>query len=93
MNTKIKIEIIEERHYIEGDNFHAFMHQGEEPHRRTFVLAVNESQQNYSTLAEKLTGVKSALEKLGLSVEMTYTTIPDPNFDTAEDAAEYMNNH
>lgn len=93
MDAKIKIEIIEERHYIGGDRFHAFMYQGEHPHRRTFVLAINEDPKNYTTLAEKLTGVKSALGKLGLSVEMTYTTIPDPNFDTAEDAAEYLENH
>lgn len=93
MDAKIKIEILKEIHYIEGNKYHAFMYQGEEPHRRTFVLAINVDPIGFFDLTKKLTGVQTALEKLGLTVELSFQTVPDPNFDTAEDAAEYLENH
>lgn len=87
------IEVVKEQHFIEGDRFFAFLHQGEGEHRVTMILARDVKPEDYFSMTESLGGLKIRLEMLGNQVETKITEHSDPNFETAEDAAEYMDNH
>lgn len=87
------IEVVKEQHFIEGDRFHAFLHQGEGEHRRTVVLAVNVKPDEYFNLTENLGGIKTRLELLGNTVKTKFKEDPDPNFATREEADEYLMNN
>lgn len=88
-----EIEVVKEQHFIEGDRYHAFLHQGEGEQRITMILAREIQPDGYFNMTESLAGLKIRLELLGNKVKTKITEWPDPNFETREDAAKYMEEH
>lgn len=85
---KYTIKIKTEQHYIEGDKLHVFLING----TNTMPLVINENPNNIVKIAENLDGLKFRLEQLGNEVEIKNIVEPDPNFESAADAEEYLNN-
>ena len=82
------IKIVHEQHFIEGDRYNAFLCQNGE----CICLAAGVKSDGYLDMCEKLDGLKIRLEQLGSIVETVIRLEPDPNFETAADAEEYLNN-
>ena len=80
----IIIEIKHQQHYIEGYNYLAFIQQ---PATGATMLIGTAKEETYLEMCEKLEGVKIRLEQLGNNVVVSTKFEPDPNFETAEDAA------
>ena len=85
----MKIKIIHEQHFIEGDRFKAFLISGND---QFICLCADVKPDAYLDLCEKLDGLKFRLEQLGNNVETVIKIEPDPNFETATDAEEYLAN-
>lgn len=85
---KYTIKIVTEQHYIEGNKLHVFLING----TNVMPLVINENPNNIVEIAESLDGLKFRLEKLGNEVEIKNVIEPDPNFESAADAEEYLNN-
>lgn len=84
----MKIKIVHEQHYIEGDRFKAFLMQGEQ----LICLVANIKSDKYLDMCEAINGIKFSLEQLGNNVEIINKIEPDPNFETLADAEEYLAN-
>lgn len=89
---KYTIKIVTEQHYIEGNKLHVFLINGEGANANTMPLVINENPNNIVEIAESLDGLKFRLEKLGNNVEIKNVVNPDPNFESAEAAQEYLDN-
>ena len=91
--AKFKIKIVEEQHFIEGNRYHAFLLQpkGENDYAQ-MILACNVKPDGYLDMCEKLGGLKFRLESLGNEVETFLRFDKDPNFETEEEANEYLMN-
>jgi len=85
----MKIKIIHEQHFIEGDRFKAFLISGND---QVICLCADVKPDAYLDMCEKLDGLKFRLEQLGNNVETVIKIEPDPNFETATDAEEYLAN-
>jgi hypothetical protein len=55
-------------------------------------LVIGENPNNIVKIAESLDGLKFRLEQLGNDVEIKNVIEPDPNFESAAEAEEYLNN-
>lgn len=84
--TEIKITIKKQIHYIEGDTYLATMEQN----GSTIVLAVNIKSNAFLDMCEKLEGLKFRLEQLGHNVSVKTLELPDPNFESYEEAMEAL---
>lgn len=82
----IKIRIIQQQHYIEGDTFMAFLEQENE----SIMIAYGVKQQDYLTLCEKLDGLKWRLTDMGNEVVVKTEFEPDPNFESHEEAMQCL---
>lgn len=82
----MKIKIVHEQHYIEGDRYKVFLIQGEE----LICLVAGIKTDKYLDMCEAINGIKFRLEQLGNNVEIVNKIEPDPNFDTEFDAIEYL---
>lgn len=89
---KYTIKIVTEQHYIEGNKLHVFLINGEGVHANTMPLVINENPNNIVKIADSLDGLKFRLEQLGNDVEIKNVVDPDPNFESAEAAQEYLDN-
>lgn len=91
--AKFKIKIVEEQHFIEGNRYHAFLmqEQGENNYEQ-MIIACNVKPNGYLDMCEKLGGLKFRLESLGNEVETFLRFDKDPNFETEEEANEYLMN-
>lgn len=85
---KYTIKIKTEQHYIEGNELHVFLING----TNVMPLVIGENPNNIVKIAESLDGLKFRLEQLGNEVEIKNVINPDPNFESAEAAEEYLNN-
>lgn len=84
----IKIEIQQDQHFVVGDEYHVFLKQ----ENRTIAIAMQVKAQDYLKMCENLEGLKWRLEQLGNKVIVETKFIPDPNFKSYEEAAEYLEN-
>lgn len=90
---KYTIKIVTEQHYIEGNKLHVFLEQGEGTHKTTMPLLINEHPDNILKISENLDGLRFRLQQLGThDVQIKNVVEPDPNFESAEAAEEYLNN-
>lgn len=89
---KYTIKIVTEQHYIEGNKLHVFLINGEGAHANTMPLVINENPDKIVEIADNLDGLKFRLEQLGNEVEIKNIVEPDPNFESAAEAEEYLNN-
>lgn len=89
---KFTIKIVTEQHYIEGNQLHVFLICGEGAYAKTMPLVINENPNNIVKIADNLDGLKFRLEQLGNEVEIKNVVNPDPNFESAEAAQEYLDN-
>ena len=89
---KYTIKIVTEQHYIEGNKLHVFLINGEGAHANTMPLAINQNPDKIIEIAENIDGLKFRLEQLGNEVEIKNVVNPDPNFESAEAAQEYLDN-
>lgn len=85
----MKIKIIHEQHFIEGDIFKAFLISGND---EVICLCADVKPDAYLDMCEKLDGLRIRLEQLGSKVETVVKFERDPNFETAADAEEYLAN-
>lgn len=85
---KYTIKIKTEQHYIEGNELHVFLING----INVMPLVIGENPNNIVKIAESLDGLKFRLEQLGNEVEIKNVIEPDPNFESAEAAQEYLDN-
>lgn len=83
----MKIKIVHEQHYIEGDRYKAFLIDGL---GQTICLTADIKTDKYLDMCEAINGIKFRLEELGNNVEIVNKIEPDPNFDTEFDAIEYL---
>lgn len=89
---KYTIKIKTEQHYIEGNKLHVFLISDEGANAIAIPLVINENPNNIVKIAENLDGLKFRLEQLGNDVEIKNVIEPDPNFESAAEAEEYLNN-
>lgn len=87
--AKIKIKIVQEQHFIEGDRYHAFLVQ---EGGAQIIVACNVKPDNYLQMCEKLDGLRFRLTELGNEVSTETVLERDPNFETQEQAGEYLMN-
>ena len=85
---KYTIKIKTEQHYIEGNELHVFLING----TNVMPLVIGENPNNIVKIAENLNGLKFRLEQLGNDVEIKNVVNPDPNFESAAEAEEYLDN-
>ena len=90
--AKFKIKIVEEQHFIEGNRYHAFLMQEQGNDYAQMILACDIKPDGYLDMCEKLGGLKYRLESLGNEVKTFLRFEPDPNFETEEQANEYLMN-
>ena len=86
--AKIKIKIVQEQHFIEGDRYHAYLEQNGD----SMIVACNVKPSEYLQLCEKLDGLRFRLHDLGNDVYVETVFEHDPNFETEEQANEYLMN-
>lgn len=86
--AKIKIKIVQEQHFIEGDRYHAYLEQNGE----VLIVACNVKPSEYLQMCEKLDGLRFRLNDLGNDVIIKTEFNRDPNFETEEQANEYLMN-
>lgn len=84
----MKIKIVHEQHYIEGDRYKAFLIQGEQ----LVCLVAGVETDKYLDMCEAINGIKFRLGQLGNNVEIINKIELDPNFETLADAEEYLAN-
>ena len=84
--STVKIRIIQQQNYIEGDTFMAFLEQ----ENNGVMIAYGVKQQGYLQLCEKLDGLRWRLEDLGNKVIVKNEFEPDPNFDSYEEAMQCL---
>lgn len=87
--AKIKIKIVQEQHFIEGDRYHAFLAQ---EGGSQIIIALNVKPDNYLQMCEKLDGLRFRLTELGNEITTETVLERDPNFETQEQADEYLMN-
>lgn len=88
--ANIRIRIVQEQHFIEGDRFFAYL---ESPDTKTIqIVACNVKPNELLSMCEKLDGLKIRLEQLGNTVEVRTVFRDDPNFESREQAEEYLEN-
>ena len=85
---KYTIKIVTEQHYIEGNKLHVFLIND----TNTMPLVINKNPNNIIKIADDLDRLKLRLEQLGNEVEIKNVVEPDPNFESAAEAEEYLNN-
>ena len=85
----MKIKIIHEQHFIEGNEYKAFLISEND---QVICLTAGIKNDGYLDMCEKLDGLRIRLEQLGNKVETVVKIEPDPNFETAADAEEYLTN-
>lgn len=85
----MKIKIVHEQHYIEGDEYKAFLISEND---QVICLTAGIKNDGYLDMCEAINGIKFRLEQLGNNVEIVNTIEPDPNFDSAYEAEEYLRN-
>lgn len=83
----MKIKIVHEQHYIEGDEYKAFLISEND---QVICLTAGIKNDGYLDMCEAINGIKFRLEQLGRTVEIVNTIEPDPNFDSEFDAIEYL---
>lgn len=82
------IRIVQEQHFIEGDRFFAYL---ETPvSKTTQIVACNVKPYDLLSMCEKLDGLKCRLEQLGNKVEVKTLFRDDPNFESRQQAEEYL---
>lgn len=86
--ANIRIRVVQEQHFIEGDRFFAYI---ETPETKSMqIVACNVLPDDVLSMCEKLDGLKFRLEQLGNKVETKMIFRPDPNFETREQAEYYL---
>ena len=86
---EMKIKIVHEQHFIEGNEHKAFLISGS---NQIICLTAGVKDDGYLDMCESINGIKFRLEQLGCNVEVVNVVEPDHNFDTAADAEEYLMN-
>ena len=84
--STVKIRIIQQQHFVEGDDFIVFLEQENDG----IMIAYGVKQQDYLNLCEKLDGLRWRLKDLGNEVIIKNEFVKDPNFDTYEEAMECL---
>lgn len=87
--SAIVLKIVRQQHFIEGDEYLAFFVH---PATGAQVLIGCAKDENYLDMCDNLNGLKFRLEQLGNVVVISNKFEPDPNFETAADAEEFMEN-
>lgn len=82
------IKIVREKHYIDGDRYFAYL----ETSGQLICIASNVKPADFLQMCEKLDGVRFRLSELGNYVEATTEVRDDPNFESREQAEEYLKN-
>ena len=87
---KMTIKILQEQNYIGGDEYFAFLvlHAGE--HDIEMPLAICKEQKEFFDFVDSLSGIKWRLEQLGNTVRTVNEFVPDPNFDSFEEAQKVL---
>lgn len=85
----IVLKIVHQQHFIEGDEYLAFLLH---PATGATVLIAAANDEKYLDMCENLHGLKARLEMMGNSVVISNKFESDPNFETNADAEEYLNN-
>lgn len=86
--STVKIRIVQQQHFVEGDKFMVFLEQENDG----IMIAYGVKQQEYLQLCEKLDGLRWRLEDLGNTVVIKNEFEPDPNFSSYEEAMEHLEN-
>lgn len=90
---KIKIIISEQIQYIEGNSLSMFLeHEGDVSESRAFPLLVADRSHSLALVRRCASIIRRQLISLGHDVEIENKTRPDPNFESAEAAAEFEMN-
>ena len=84
------IRIVREEHYIEGDRYFAYLQADNSD--ELICIARNVKPEGFLQMCEKLDGIRFRLSELDNYVSAITEVRPDPNFETAEDAEEYLEN-
>lgn len=87
--AKIKIKIVQEQHFIEGDRYNVFLNQ---QGRAQIIIACNVKPDAFLPMCEKLDGLRFRLIELDNEVSVETVLERDPNFETQEQADEYLMN-
>lgn len=82
----VKIRIIQQQHFVDGDRFLVFLEQ----ESSDILIAYGVKQQEYLQLCEKLDGLRWRLQDLGNEVVIKNEFEPDPNFNSYEEAMECL---
>lgn len=87
------IKTVIEKHYIGGDiyNTSLILNSDDGKHDVQMPIAVNKK--DYAELTDNINGIKSRLELLGNAVKLDVVVWEDPNFESKEEADEYLMNH
>lgn len=86
---KYQIKVLKEIHYIEGNDYSATLKlvvDGE--HDVTMPVAIK--QKDFSALMDSVNGIKTRLELLGNEVSVDVEVWNDPNFESQEQADDYL---
>lgn len=89
---KMTIKILHEQHYIEGDEYSAFLILDAGEHTIEMPLAVHKKQNEFFDFVDSLSGIQWRLEQLGNTVRTVNKFVPDPNFDSLDEAENYLTN-
>ena len=86
------IDVFTQQDFVKGDYTDVYLHEQAPDSERpdTICLASHYPTKNFFELSENLAGIKSRLEMLGHEVKVKVVNFPDPNFDSAEEADEFM---
>lgn len=86
---KYQIKVLKEIHFIEGNDYSAFLKLVNDGiHDVDMPIAVK--QKDFSELMDNVNGLKTRLEFLGNKVSVDVEIWNDPNFESQEQANEYL---
>lgn len=90
---KFTIEILQEIHYIEGTQLSMFLKK----HNETFSddvipIIIHDRSHTLQDLCHSADVIRSGLMSLGNEIEIENKTRPDPNFESAAAAYEFLMN-
>lgn len=92
---KMKLKVVITRHYIEGDEVNVFLNivgNGPNGEGTGIPLAVQKRKKDLPKIYDSLTWIKHTLERLDNEVEIVTKIYNDPNFESEEQAADYLEN-
>ena len=87
------IKTVIEKHYIEGDRYHTSLILNSDDGKHDVQMPIAVNKKDYAELTDNINGIKSRLELLGNAVKLDVVVWEDPNFESQEEADEYLMNH